>query len=297
MAVSSLSIIEFFDAIPAAPIQYITHVNGVELCMLRADLNHPMIMGNKLYKLKYNLLQAAEPGCDGLVTFGGAFSNHLVAVAAAGDLFGFETWAFVRGDELVHKKLNPTLQFAKEHGMQLSFVTRAEYRNKASLLDVVDKKKYYVVPEGGTNALAVKGVGEMLHAACRDFDFIATAVGTGGTCAGLLAASDAHQKIIGVSVLKGATYLLEEMAQYASLDNLEFVQDYHFGGYGKFNKELIKFVQEFHSQHKVWLEPIYTGKMMYGVYEMLQESKFPSGSKVLVVHTGGLQVNQSIVYD
>mgnify|MGYP003637584767 CR=1 FL=1 len=266
---------------------------NVELYIKREDKIHPSISGNKYRKLKYNLQEAQKFGHDTLLTFGGAYSNHIAAVASAGKEFGFKTIGIIRGEELEDKIVeNPTLQFAKSKGMKFKFISRNAYRGKESEVFLNNLKKefedFYLVPEGGTNQLAVKGCEEILNEADTTFDYICCAVGTGGTISGIINASKAHQEILGFPALKG-DFLSTNISKFVSKDNWELITDYHFGGYAKVNSELIDFINQFKKEHNIPLDPVYTGKLMFGVIKMIEENYFKQKTKILVIHTGGLQ--------
>ncbi|OYU81631.1 MAG: 1-aminocyclopropane-1-carboxylate deaminase [Flavobacterium sp. BFFFF1] len=266
---------------------------SVSVFLKREDEIHPFISGNKFRKLKYNLLQVDADGQDTILTFGGAFSNHIAATAFAGKEAGLKTIGIIRGEELEHTSdENPTLRFATSCGMKLHFVTRDIYRQKqeVSFLDNLKKKfgDFYLLPEGGTNALAVKGCAEMLNQADSHFDFICCAVGTGGTISGIINSALPHQKILGFPALKG-DFLKDEIRIFATNENWDLIGGYHFGGYGKVDETLVSFLNGFSQKNKVLLDPIYTGKMVFGVRDMIQNGYFPEGSKILLIHTGGLQ--------
>ena len=256
-------------------------------------LIHPHISGNKYRKLKYNLLEAKRLKKEALLTFGGAYSNHIAAVASAGKEYGFKTIGIIRGEELMSKvAINPTLAFAKECGMNFKFISRSLFRSKyeASFLEHLREEfgDVYVLPEGGTNDLAVKGCEEILNEADESFDFICCPVGTGGTISGLINSSYLHQKILGFPALKG-DFLQEEISKFATSKNWELISDYHFGGYAKITTGLVTFMNNFKRKHNVPLDPIYTGKMMFGIYDMIANGYFPKDAKILAIHTGGLQ--------
>ena len=267
--------------------------NSIIVEIKREDLLHPFVSGNKFRKLKYNLLQAKSEKKNVILTFGGAFSNHIAATAFAGKEQGFKTIGIIRGDELRDKiEENPTLQFAKNCGMKFKFISRDEYRNKAET-DFLENLKqefgdFYLVPEGGTNELAIKGCEEILTEDDAVFDFICTAVGTGGTIAGIINSILPHQKVLGFPALKG-DFLKEDICKFAQNQNWELITDYHFGGYGKVTPELIAFVNQFFKDNKIPLDPIYTGKMVFGVMDLIHKNYFPKNSKILLIHTGGLQ--------
>lgn len=267
--------------------------NDISLTIKREDMIHPFVSGNKFRKLKYNLLQAKAENKTTLLTFGGAFSNHIAAVAFAGREQGFKTIGVIRGDELFDKiEENPTLKFAQENGMQFEFVSRENYRlkNEESYIENLKQKfgDFYFVPEGGTNELAVKGCEEILTDEDSVFDYVCCAVGTGGTISGLINTASPNQKILGFPALKG-DFLKDEIRIFAKKDNWNLISDYHFGGYGKINLELIEFINAFFEENKVPLDPIYTGKMVFGVIDLIHKNYFPAHSKILLIHTGGLQ--------
>lgn len=267
--------------------------SDITLYIKREDLLHPYISGNKFRKLKYNIVQARKEGKSKLVTFGGAFSNHILAAAAAGAEYGFQTVGIIRGEELRDKILeNPTLRKAQDFGMEFVFVSREAYRTKTesyfldSLKDMLGD--FYLLPEGGTNDLAVKGCEEILTESDADFDFICSAVGTGGTLSGLINCSKSSQQVLGFPALKG-DFLREDICSFVSKTNWDLQTEYHFGGYGKVTEELVAFINTFYQSYGVPLDPIYTGKMVFGVIDLIDKGWFPSQSKILMIHTGGLQ--------
>ena len=266
---------------------------GIELYLKREDRIHPVISGNKYRKLKYNIQEAEKLGYYTLLSFGGAFSNHIAAVAAVGKEYGFKTIGIIRGEELQPKiNENPTLEFAQSCGMQFKFIDRTSYRTKNSKLFVNNLEKdfgsFYLIPEGGTNELAIKGCEEILTGIDNEFDYICCSVGTGGTISGLINSSKRHQKILGFSALKGG-FLKKEITNFTGKLNWELVTDYHFGGYAKMTNQLVEFINDFKSNSKIQLDPVYTGKMVFGISDLIQKKYFPKGSKILAIHTGGLQ--------
>ncbi|MFN4026619.1 MULTISPECIES: 1-aminocyclopropane-1-carboxylate deaminase/D-cysteine desulfhydrase [Flavobacterium] len=263
------------------------------LYIKREDLLHPYISGNKFRKLHYNLQNAKKENYTTLLTFGGAFSNHILAVAAAGKEQGMKTIGVIRGEELRDKiSENPTLQKAQEFGMVFEFVSREVYRNKKEEAFVRKLKvqfgDFYLLPEGGTNDLAVKGCEEVLEESDAEFDFVCCAVGTGGTISGIINSSKEQQQVLGFPALKG-DFLTEDICKFVTQSNWQLVTDYHFGGYAKVTNELIEFINDFYQKFQVPLDPIYTGKMAFGVLDLIEKKKFPKGSKILMIHTGGLQ--------
>jgi len=271
---------------------------NIELYIKREDQIHPLVSGNKFRKLKYNLQEATHQQKKTLLTFGGAFSNHIVATAVAGTLHGFRTIGIIRGDELgkdVAKTLanNSTLRKASEYGMKFEFISREYYREKTrpQFIETLQEKHgdFYSIPEGGTNELAIKGCEEILTTEDHQFDYICSCVGTGGTIAGIINSAQKPQKILGFPALKGS-FLKNEIQQYSKIqDNWQLIHDYHFGGYGKYTDELIHFINQFKRVTQIQLDPIYTGKMMFGIVDMIKKNRLPEGSKVLIIHTGGLQ--------
>lgn len=267
--------------------------HGVRLTVKREDLLHPHISGNKFRKLKYNIIQAKEEGKTALLTFGGAYSNHIAATAAAGKIYDFETIGVIRGEELVNKIVdNPTLTFARSCGMNFKFVSREDYRHKHDPAIIAALREqfgdFYLVPEGGTNSLAVKGCEEILTADDKGFTHVCCAVGTGGTIAGLINSAGPGQQVLGFPALKGAE-LQDEIGIFANKGGWKLVESYHFGGYGKVNEELITFINDFFEKTGIPLDPVYTGKLFFGVIEMINNGMFPENSDILLIHTGGLQ--------
>jgi len=268
----------------------------VQLFMKRLDQVHHKASGNKFYKLKYNLEQAQKEGKSTLLTFGGAYSNHIYATAAAAQHAGFQSIGIIRGEETI--PLNPTLAAAKEKGMQLFYVDRTTYRQKKEPAFIANLKRqfgdFYLIPEGGTNELAIKGTTEILTAEDSTYTHICSAIGTGGTLLGLANSLKNHQELLGFSSLKGS-FIHQEIA-----DGLEkfgiipegkvnVLDNYHFGGYGKHNSALLDFIRWFYQEFQIPLDPVYTGKMVYGTVDLIKKQYFPPGSKILLVHTGGLQ--------
>ncbi len=265
----------------------------IECYIKREDKLHPFISGNKYRKLKYNLIEAKKLGITTLLTFGGAFSNHIAAVAFAGKEFGFKTIGVIRGEELENNfEGNATLQFAQTNGMQFKFVSRSDYRLKTSINFISQLKRefgnFYNIPEGGTNALAIEGCQEILTETDEMFDYVCCAVGTGGTISGLINSSKLNQQILGFPVLKG-DFLSDNISKFVHQNNWKLITDYHFGGYAKVNEELVGFINKFKQLENISLDPIYTGKLMFGVYKLIEQGFFKKGSKILAIHTGGLQ--------
>jgi 1-aminocyclopropane-1-carboxylate deaminase len=274
------------------PIVEIPIEKNVKLFIKREDLIHPLISGNKYWKIFYNLNHYLEiqPEKPLIITFGGAYSNHISAVSAVGSIFGIQTLGIIRGEELEKKwKDNPTLVAAKRNGMNLKFVTREEYRHKEKLTEFLQQEfpEALIIPEGGTNENAVQGIKMMLNNDTKDFDYLCTAVGTGGTIAGISEFCEENQKVIGFKVVED-TSLENRISELTSKRNYHLT-DAALGGYGKIKDENIRFINDFKTKFDIPLEPIYTGKMMQKVFEMIEDNYFPAGSKILCFHTGGLQ--------
>jgi len=276
---------------------------GIRLWIKRDDLLHPSVSGNKWRKLKYNLLEAEKLDFDTLFTFGGAYSNHIAAVAAAGKAVGFKTIGVIRGDEL-NADSNKTLRFAHQCGMKLIFVNRESYRDKEGLSRHYGQN-CYVLPEGGTNHLAVQGVGEVVDEITgqlgRRPDYLCTAIGTGGTFAGLCSKTDLTTSVLGFTVLKNAQYLLKSINQYIaaaqefSQVRYEIFWDYPTGeqNYGKTNPEMQQFMVRFEAETQILLDPVYTGKTLFWLYELIERKNyFKPNTTIVVLHTGGLQGRQ-----
>ncbi len=271
----------------------ISFPNNISVEIKREDLLHPFISGNKFRKLKYNILEAQKLEKKILLTFGGAFSNHIAAVAAAGKKYGFETIGIIRGEELFDKiDTNPTLTSAQNCGMKFEFWTRTDYRNKEDENLIADLREsygdFYLIPEGGKNSLAVKGCEEILTDEDAKFGYICCAVGTGGTIAGLINSSLPHQKVLGFPAVR-AENLGEVIDAVVNNKRWNLICDYHFGGYAKINAQLVNFINDFKAQTAIQLDPVYTAKMVFGVVDLISKDYFPENSKILLIHTGGLQ--------
>ena len=275
-------------------IQQIENIKLTAQLSLKPEFRiNPTVSGNKYRKLKYNIQAVVDGNFQGILTFGGAFSNHIAATAAVGKALDIPTVGIIRGEELARGvDSNPTLLYAKACGMHLEFISRAAYRQKTedSFLHSLQKEypKFYIIPEGGTNALAIDGCREILTEADHEFNVICCAVGTGGTISGLINSSLPHQKIIGFPAVKG-TFLREDICKFAQQSNWDLCHEYHFGGYAKVNLELIQFINKFKQEFELPLDPIYTGKMMFGIFDLIQKGFFSKSEKILAIHTGGLQ--------
>jgi 1-aminocyclopropane-1-carboxylate deaminase/D-cysteine desulfhydrase-like pyridoxal-dependent ACC family enzyme len=283
-----------------SPIQQLKHglfeKAGVSVWIKRDDLIHPQVSGNKWRKLIYNIKSYKNSTHRQLLTFGGAYSNHLYATAAAGNIFNIPTVGVVRGEEL--KADNDTLQFCERCGMKLHFISRDQYRRKNDPEFIKTLIKEFenplIIPEGGSNYLAVKGTAEIVDEIDLDFDFITCSVGTGGTIAGITSALQVGQKAIGFSSLKGGAFLEKDVRKLLRVDEhatlpMNIITDYHFGGYAKSNQVLLAFIENFRSDFSIDLDVVYTGKMFYGLFDLIDRNYFPKGSKIIAVHTGGIQ--------
>lgn len=274
------------------PILEIPVEKKVKLFIKREDLINSQISGNKYWKLFFNINNYIEknPENPAIITFGGAFSNHISAVSAVGKMLNIPSLGIIRGEELQDKwRDNPTLVFAEKNGMSFRFVTREEYRDKERLIQSLQEEfpDALIVPEGGTNEDAVNGVKMMLNDETKDFDYLCAAVGTGGTIAGILKFCEDNQKVIGFKAVRDSS--LENKIFELTLNRNFDLIDSSFGGYGKINDENIRFINDFKERYGIPLEPIYTGKMMQRIFELIDEGYFPENSRILCFHTGGLQ--------
>lgn len=274
------------------PIIEIPYSEKVRLFIKREDLIHPKISGNKFWKLFYCINQYLNSNVENpiIISFGGAFSNHIAAVSAVGKEFNIPTLGIIRGEELQNSwQENPTLNFANSNGMQFNFVTRNQYKNKEVLEEQFRKEfpQALIIPEGGSNDLAVEGIKMMLNSDTKDFDYLCIAVGTGGSVAGISKFCEENQKVLGLKVVKDSS-LDNKVFEWSKKKNVAFF-DASYGGYGKLTDEIVEFINSFKLKFKIPLDPIYTGKMMMKVFEMIDDNYFPENSKILCFHTGGLQ--------
>ena len=264
----------------------------IQIFIKREDLIHPKISGNKFWKLFFNVNQYLESNPENplLITFGGAFSNHVASVSAFGKEFGSPTIGIIRGNELENNwQENPTLSEASKNGMHFFFVSRADYQNKEKLTQKFSEKypNALIIPEGGSNEMAVEGVRYMLGEDTKDFDYLCTALGTGGTIAGISKFAEDHQKVIGIKAVKDNS-LEKTIQEWSRRNNFELI-DADEGRYGKIADENIRFINGFYKEYEIPLDPIYTGKMMQKIFDLAEKDFFPKGSKILTFHTGGLQ--------
>lgn len=263
--------------------------------VLRLDLLHPVISGNKWFKLKYYLQDAKEKGYEEIVTYGGAWSNHIAATAYACRQFGCKSIGIIRGEE--PSAYSATLQQAKAMGMQLRFVSRSDYKNKAA----IDKqfKHAYIIPEGGYGMLGAKGAAEILQCCMEPekYSHIVCAAGTGTMMAGLIQAASHHQQVMGINVLKGNNPMKEISALLNDEDKtkqFKIYQQFHFGGYAKHPAELTEFMKLVWYKHQLPTDIVYTSKTFFGLQQLIADNTIPPGSRVLMIHSGGLQGNASL---
>jgi 1-aminocyclopropane-1-carboxylate deaminase/D-cysteine desulfhydrase-like pyridoxal-dependent ACC family enzyme len=266
----------------------------VNLFLLRLDLIDEEISGNKWFKLKYNLEEAIKLQKQQIITFGGAFSNHIAATSKACKLVGLKSYGIIRGENIE----NHTLNLAEANGMELKFVSRTLYRNKMALMEwlaqTFDLQKSYVIPEGGANELGIEGCKEIVDLINIPFNYIAVACGTATTLTGVIKAINKNQIGLGFAALKGGSFLTQEVNKNLSDYNasaFKIFEDYHFGGYAKHNDALITFMRNFEQEHHIKLDFVYTAKMMYGLLDLIHQNYFPANSTIVAIHSGGLQGN------
>lgn len=272
-------------------------VATIQVQMLRLDAIHPIISGNKWYKLKHNIQEALQQEAKGVLTFGGAFSNHLIATAAAAFHSGLASVGVVRGIS-APDKLKPVLQQCTEYGMQLQFVTREEYAQKSEFSFqqqlLLQFPQYFIIPEGGANHAGRKGAGEIATLIPADVSHVLLSVGSATTFIGLRNALPPEQQLLGFAPMKGGVYLKETIEQYLlphHTKNWQLTDDFHFGGFGKITPGMIDFMNDFRQQYGFELDRVYTAKMMMGLQQKLEEGFFAKGSKILCIHSGGLTGN------
>lgn len=278
------------------------HLHNIRVSVLRLDLLHPVISGNKLFKLHYFLQDAITNDTPALLSFGGAYSNHLVATAYAAHLLNKKSIGIVRGEAA--PVLSHTLQHCREYGMQLQFVSRDQYRTlqdpgKLSALTGI-YGPCTIIPEGGYHPLGAKGAGLILEGIDqKEYTHIAAATGTATTLAGLLMSSTDPLRVCAYQVLKGMNDLPERLQYLTGDDTLiqkvTIINDYHFGGYAKHTPGLLGFMNRCWQEFGLPLDFVYTGKMMYGVFEDVKKGVYPEGSSILCIHTGGLQGNGTVI--
>ena len=283
----------------------LAEAKGVELCVKRDDLIHPVVSGNKWRKLKYNVQEATEQNLKGIVTFGGAFSNHIAATAYAGKIHNLQTIGIIRGEEADFE--NPTLRKARQNGMVLQPISREAYANKTNpdFLEQLQRQypDYLIVPEGGANLNGVLGCMDLLKEVEQEVDVVACPIGTATTFTGLVASAGEGRSVLGFPAVKGGAYLRADVNNFlnqlhlleerpptlAPSSNWQFQTEYHFGGFAKMKEPLVRFMNAFWEETQIPLDPIYTAKMLFGLQEMIQNNAFEKGTRILAIHTGGLQ--------
>lgn len=264
----------------------------------RDDLIHPIISGNKWRKLKHNLLQAKIQNQQTIISFGGAFSNHIHALAYACKVNNFNCIGIIRGEQKYQD--NFTLSWARHWGMQLKFVDRKTYKLRTDNNYLQDLMLQYphamIIPEGGSNTLALEGVGDVITELANqvDYDYLLTPVGSGGTLAGLIKADNNKHKILGIAVLKQQGYLADEVnallsKDHGRFDNWQILNDFHYGGYGKYKTEDANRILEFINSTGIPLDPVYSGKMVLALFDLIVQDYFPENSRIVLLHTGGIQ--------
>ena len=293
----------FFKQNKGIPNQSLGVINGYNLFIKREDELHPNVSGNKFRKLKYIFREIVSQKIPVVATFGGAFSNHLSATAAIGKELGLKTIGFVRGEEWQNKiDSSSTLSYCHSQKMKLVCISRKAYSKKESSFDVIQvlKKfpKFKLIPEGGSNILGVKGCSEILTINDLKFDVICSSVGSGGTIAGLIKSSSKNQKVLGFNALINPS-INEVVSNYTYKKNWEINSDFVFGGFAKTSPILIKFINSFYQKYQIPLDPIYTGKMLFAIFELIKNNQWKWGKKILAIHTGGLQgvtgINQKLM--
>ncbi len=274
------------------------NANDFAADILRLDLIHPVVSGNKWFKLKHHLTAAARQGKTKLLSFGGPYSNHLVAMADVAAQAGLKAVAVVRGEEpQLH---SPALRQIKAAGTTLVFVSREAYGNKEKLVQQMQSEypDHYIIPEGGQSALGIRGAAEILETVPRHYSHILCAVGTGTTLAGIANAAAVHQQVTGIAALKVSdphhNTLLTFISNHTPRENWQVLFDYHFGGYARKNQELIRFMNELYRTETIPTDFVYTGKLLYAAFDLARNGYFPCGSAVLIIHSGGLQGNRSL---
>lgn len=273
------------------------HADQYQLAVKRDDLLHPAVSGNKWRKLKYALTNYIASDVKELVSFGGGYSNHLHALSYACSILGIRLTAIVRGD--YSQQLTPMLQDIKRWGAELQFVDRQTYRQRdeAGFLSRLAQQhpKAVIVPEGGSQQAALQGVAEIIAELQQRYDYILVPVGSGGTLAGLISANSGSV-IVGIAVLKGEGYLeglvRTLLPEGGDNDEWQINHDFHFGGYAKSDLALREFCQRFAQAHNIPIEPVYSGKLFFSIRQLVEQQKFPPGSRILILHTGGLQGNR-----
>lgn len=281
-----------FDKITADDISHLFN-KEIEVTVLRLDKLHPVISGNKWFKLRYYIEEAKAKGKSNIITFGGAWSNHIVATAAACKMNGLKSTGIIRGEEPAQP--SATLFQAKELGMQLVFISREEYKKKI-IPKEFQSAQYYTINEGGYGKTGAKGAATILDYCNKNYTHYCCAVGTGTLIAGIINAAGPEQNVAGISIMKNNIELEDDIR--ALIDERkktwQLIHDYHFGGYAKYQPELLQFMNDFYRQTTIPTDFVYTGKLFYAINDLIEKDFFPQGSKLLIIHSGGLQGNSSL---
>jgi 1-aminocyclopropane-1-carboxylate deaminase len=290
-----------------SPIQQLFHPTWeekkIKVLLKREDLIHPIVSGNKWRKLKYNLERASREGHDTLLSFGGAYSNHIHALSFAAQQEGFRCILVIRGEK--SETPSSTLRYAESCGAILHYVSREVYKQKddATFVKTLEQHygRFYHIPEGGANSEGIKGCAEIIQELSEPYDYVCTACGTGTTLAGLAAALPEGKIALGIPVLKGGSFIADEVksllakAEYPFRGNIELATDYHFGGYGKHTKELLDFMHAFETKHGLLLDQVYTAKMLYALHDLIEKDYFPKSTTIVALHTGGVQGREGVL--
>ncbi len=272
------------------PVTTLTNSNVITNVLRLDEMNNTM-PGNKFFKLKYALQEALQLSATTIVSYGGVWSNHIAALAAACKQLKLQCIGYVRSDE---KLMTTTLQIAKENGMQIEYCTRADYKTIKTKQGLQPNGQYYI-PEGGASENGVRGTSEILQLQnLKNFTHIVTAIGTGTTFAGLVNAALQHQKVIGINALKGGFIQQNDIMHLLQKNNWEVINDFHFGGFAKYDNELINFMNIFYKKNNIPTDVVYTSKVFYAVNALFQQNYFGQDANILVIHTGGLQGNKSL---
>jgi len=281
------------------PVQQLTAAlwKNIRADVLRLDQLHPVVSGNKWFKLRQYLSKAANEGKNTIATFGGAYSNHIVATAFAGQAAGLHTIGFIRGEKTT--PLSPTLAEAAGYGMELVYVSREQYRNKPMIKDAHANPSWLWINEGGYGPEGMMGAQDILSVTdTSHYTHILCACGTGTTLAGLALAALPHQQCIGISALKGHTGLLNDVMELVPPGHLhkeiEVLHQYHFGGYAKHPPHLIEWMNTLWREEQLPTDMVYTSKLLFAVKDMIDNNYFSTQHQLLIIHSGGLQGNRSL---
>ena len=287
-----MSFFEKINSVNQRIILPLLNKSDFKIYIKREDKIHPIVSGNKFRKLKYNIQKAKELNKNVVITFGGAYSNHLLATAYVGKVENLKTIAYVRGEELKNIKYNSTLQKCKDFGMEFVFISRDDYRKRNELNYILSIKtrfnNAYIIPEGGTNELGVLGCEEILNSNDSFFDVICCPVGSGGTISGIINSSSNNHKVIGFSALKGSE-INNVISKFAYKSNWKIFDDDIFKGYANIDNRLVDFINIFFKNTGILLDPIYNSKMVYRIIKLIENKEWEFGKKILLVNTGGLQ--------